>query len=55
MPGSTSVAAPGLGFHELGMNTYESPKSKGNPLLLDKNIRVAIDCAIDKEGIAASP
>ena len=53
VPGSTSVAAPGLGFHELGMNSYDSPKSKGNPLLLDKNIRVAIDYAIDKEAIAA--
>ncbi len=40
-------------FHELGMNCYDSPKSKGNPLLLDKNIRVAIDYAIDKEAIAA--
>jgi peptide/nickel transport system substrate-binding protein len=53
VPGSTSVAAPGLGFHELGMNCYDSPKSKGNKLLLDKNIRVAIDYAIDKEGIAS--
>jgi peptide/nickel transport system substrate-binding protein len=53
VPGSTSVAAPGLGFHELGMNVYQSPKSKGNPLLLDKNIRVAIDYAVDKEAIAA--
>jgi peptide/nickel transport system substrate-binding protein len=53
VPGSTSVAAPGLGFHELGMNCYQSPKSKGNPLLLDKRIRQAIDYAIDKEAIAA--
>ena len=53
VPGSTSIAAPGLGFHELGMNSYDSPKSKGNKLLLDKNIRVAIDYAIDKEGIAS--
>ena len=53
VPGSTSVAAPGLGFHELGMNSYDSPKSKGNKLLLDKNIRIAIDYAVDKEGIAS--
>jgi peptide/nickel transport system substrate-binding protein len=53
VPGSTSVAAPGLGFHELGMNCYKSPKSKGNPLLLDAKIRVAIDYAIDKKAIAA--
>lgn len=53
VPGSKSVAAPGLGFHELGMNCYKSPKSKGDPLLLDKRIRVAIDWAIDKKAIAA--
>ena len=35
------------------MNVYDSPKSKGNPLLLDKNIRLAIDYAVDKEAIAA--
>jgi peptide/nickel transport system substrate-binding protein len=52
LPGSTSVAAPGIGFHELGMNVYKSPKSGGNPLLLDKSIRQAIDYAIDKEAIA---
>jgi peptide/nickel transport system substrate-binding protein len=52
LPGSKSVAAPGIGFHELGMNVYKSPKSGGNPLLLDKQIRVAIDYAIDKEAIA---
>ena len=53
IPGSKSVAAPGIGFNELGMNCYKSPKRKGNPLLLDKNIRVAIDYAIDKKAIAA--
>ncbi len=53
MPGSTAVAAPGLGFHELGMNCYNSPKSKGNPLLLDPKIRLAIDWAIDKKAITA--
>jgi peptide/nickel transport system substrate-binding protein len=53
VPGSTSVAAPGLGFHELGMNSYDDPKSKGNPLLLDKNVRIAIDYAVDKEAIAS--
>jgi peptide/nickel transport system substrate-binding protein len=53
LPGSKSVAAPGIGFHELGMNVYKSSKSKGNPLLLDKNIRQAIDYAIDKKAIAS--
>ena len=52
VPGSTLVAAPALGFHELGMNCYKSPKSKGNRLLLDVRIRQAIDYAIDKQQIA---
>ena len=50
--GSTLVAAPSLGFHELGMNCYRNPKSKGNPLLLDVRIRHAIDYAINKPAIA---
>ena len=53
VPGSKSVASPAIGFHELGINTYKSPKSKGNPLLLDVNIRQAINWAIDKPAIAA--
>ena len=53
VPGSTSVAAPSIGFHELGFNCYESPKSKGNPLLLDVKLRQAINWAIDKPAIAA--
>jgi peptide/nickel transport system substrate-binding protein len=53
VPGSTSVAAPSLGFHELGMNCYKSPKSKGNPLLLDVRVRQAINWAMDKKAIAA--
>ena len=53
VPGSTSVAAPGLGFHELGFNCWNSPKSKGNPLLRDVRIRQAINWAMDKPAIAA--
>ena len=53
VPGSTSVAAPSIGFHELGFNCYKSPKSKGNPLLRDVRIRQAINWAMDKEAIAS--
>ena len=53
VPGSTSVAAPGLGFHELGFNCWNSPKSKGNALLRDVRIRQAINWAMDKQAIAA--
>ncbi len=51
--GSTLVAVPALGFHELGMNCYKSPKSKGNPLLLDVRVRHAIDYAINKQAITS--
>jgi peptide/nickel transport system substrate-binding protein len=53
LPGSTTVAAPGIGFHELGFNCYKSAKSKGNPLLRDVRIRQAINWAIDKKSIDA--
>ena len=33
LPGTTAVAAPAIGFHELGFNCWASPKSKGDPLL----------------------
>lgn len=54
VPGSTSVAAPGLGFHELGFNCWNSPKSKGDPLLRDGRIRQAINWAIDKQATATT-
>jgi peptide/nickel transport system substrate-binding protein len=53
VPGSTSIAAPSIGFHELGFNCYKSPKSKGNPLLRDVRVRQAINWALDKPAIAA--
>lgn len=51
VPGGTAAAAPGIGFHELGFNCWDDPKSKGNPLLLDPAIRAAIHWAIDKQAI----
>ncbi len=48
LPGTTAVAAPAIGFHELGFNCWASPKSKGNPLLRDVAVRQAIAWAIDK-------
>ena len=52
MPGTHTVAAPAVGFHELGFNCWDSPRSKGNPLLRDASIRRAIHWAIDKRQIA---
>ena len=50
-PGGTAAAAPGIGFHELGFNCWDDPKSNGDPLLLDPAIRAAIHWAIDKQDI----
>ncbi|MCX6371860.1 MAG: ABC transporter substrate-binding protein [Actinobacteria bacterium] len=54
LPGTTAVAAPAIGFHELGFNCWASPKSKGDPLLLDVAVRQAIGWAIDKDRINAA-
>ena len=54
LPGTTAVAAPAIGFHELGFNCWASPKSKGNPLLRDVAVRQAIAWAIDKDKINAT-
>jgi peptide/nickel transport system substrate-binding protein len=53
MPGSKGVAVSRIGFHQLGFNTWTSPKSKGNPLLRDVRIRQSVHWAIDKEKINA--
>jgi len=45
------VQALGKNFTELGFNCWDSPDSKGNPLMLDYNIRLAADYAINKEQI----
>lgn len=39
------------GFMQIGINCWASSKSKGNPLLKDKNIRQAIELSIDKQNI----
>ena len=54
VPGTDAVAAPAVGFHELGFNCWKSPKSKGNPLLRDPVIRQAVHWAIDKQKIVAT-
>jgi peptide/nickel transport system substrate-binding protein len=54
LPGTTAVAAPAIGFHELGFNCWASPKSKGDPLLRDVAVRQAISWAIDRDRINAT-
>jgi len=53
-PGTTAVASPAIGFHELAFNCWSSNKSKGNPLLRDAAIRQAVHWAIDKKSINAT-
>ncbi|MFD1019839.1 ABC transporter substrate-binding protein [Thalassobacillus hwangdonensis] len=43
------VSATTHGFTELAINTWDDPASKGNPLLKDKQIRQAMEYAIDKQ------
>jgi peptide/nickel transport system substrate-binding protein len=54
VPGTTTVAAPAVGFHELGFNCWRSGRSKGDPLLQDASIRRAVHWAIDKDRIVAT-
>jgi len=51
MPGTAVDAGPAIGFHQLSFNCWDSPKSKGNPLTRDVNIRQAVAWAIDREKI----
>jgi len=39
-------------FIELAMNCYDSPDSKGNPVLLDEQFRQAVNWAVDREKVA---
>jgi peptide/nickel transport system substrate-binding protein len=54
LPGTSAVAAPAIGFHELGFNCWGSPRSKGDPLLRDVAVRRAIALAIDRDRINAT-
>lgn len=53
-PGSRTVTVPTIGFTMLGINSWDSPKSKGNPLLRDVRVRQAIAWAIDRDKITKS-
>ena len=54
LAGTQVCASPAIGFHEMGFNCWDSPKSKGNPLLRDWRIRNAIAWAIDNRRIVDS-
>lgn len=43
-----AVSLPSFSFHHIGMNVYENEASLGNPALLDKEVRHALNYAIDR-------
>ena len=50
-PNVAVISGQELGFMQIGINCWTDEASGGNPLLLDKNIRQAIESAIDKQKI----
>jgi peptide/nickel transport system substrate-binding protein len=48
----TSVTLDSFSFHHIGINVWTDKKSKGNPLLLDKNVRQALGYALNRDQIA---
>ena len=47
-----SATLDSFSFHHIGINVWQDKKSKGNPLLLDKNVRQARGYALDRNQIA---
>jgi len=47
--GLTAVSLPGFSFHHIGMNVSAASDSKGNPLLLQRDVRQALSYAVDRE------
>ena len=50
-PGITTNPGESWNFTELGFNCYNSPNSKGNPVLLDPKFRQALNYAVDRQKI----
>jgi peptide/nickel transport system substrate-binding protein len=51
VPGITTNAGDIWQFTELAFNCYNSPNSKGNPVLLDPKFRQALSWAVDKQKV----
>jgi peptide/nickel transport system substrate-binding protein len=52
-PNVTSVEMKSFSFHHIGFNVSTNKKSGGNPLLLDKTVRQAISCSLDRAQLVA--
>lgn len=48
-PDVRAVSMPSFSFHHIGINVSDNPKSGGNPLLKDRNIRLALSYAVDRK------
>ena len=53
LPGITAIDYNYRNWDYLNFNCYDSPDSMGNPVLLDPKFRQALNCAIDREKLAA--
>jgi len=49
--GITTSQSTSWNFIELAMNCYDSPDSKGNPVLLDQQFRQAVNWAVDRQKV----
>ena len=49
--GITTSQSTSWNFIELAMNSYDSPNSKGNPVLKDQQFRTAVNWAVDRQKV----
>ncbi|MEI6449716.1 MAG: ABC transporter substrate-binding protein [Actinomycetes bacterium] len=54
-PGIKAIAYLGPGWDHMNFNCYDSPDSRGAPVLRDPRFRVALDYAIDRDKLVAIP
>jgi peptide/nickel transport system substrate-binding protein len=47
--GVKPLSLPSFSFHHIGINVSTNPDSGGNPLLLDRAVRQALSCALDRD------
>jgi peptide/nickel transport system substrate-binding protein len=50
-PGLATSQSTSWSFIELAMNSYQSPNSKGNPVLRDQQFRTAVNWAVDRQKV----
>ena len=50
-PGLATSQSTSWSFIELAMNSYDSPDSKGNPVLKDQQFRTAVNWAVDRQKV----